>query len=156
MTTTTDQGFTFQRSGARTRVLLNGVCVAFITRKLGSDSSPRGGAYRTFHHLHMVDGGPAGHHYTRAEAVQVIQHRLTRATQERAARLEPHRDALAIIRYYTVELALAIEDGDTVRAAACASTISQAANSLDLGGLDACAFITHYDGRLDSGVVAFR
>jgi hypothetical protein len=61
---------TFKREGDTTVVMLGDVRIGRIVRKPGSDSSPRGGAYRTFHHPITATGQRLGPCWSRKEAVE--------------------------------------------------------------------------------------
>lgn len=65
---------TYRRKGNRTTVKLNGDFLGFIIREIGSDSSPRGGAYRTFHYPITATGKRLGACYSRKEAVQALMY----------------------------------------------------------------------------------
>lgn len=60
----------FERRGLLTSVTRDGEYLGYIKRVTGSDSSPRGGAYRTFHKPMSAVGGPLGLCYSRKEAVE--------------------------------------------------------------------------------------
>ena len=61
---------TYQRSGARTRAMYGDQYIGVIVRKEGSNSSPRGGAYRTFHYPITPAGKKLPSCYTRKEAME--------------------------------------------------------------------------------------
>ncbi|QAY16146.1 hypothetical protein SEA_SONALI_34 [Arthrobacter phage Sonali] len=61
---------TYKRTGTRTRVTRDGALLGWIDRRLGSDSSPRGGAYRTFHHPITPTGERLAPCWSRKEAVE--------------------------------------------------------------------------------------
>jgi hypothetical protein len=66
----------FKRSGSETAVMLGDVAIGRVVRREGSDSSPRGRAYRTFHYPITAAGKQLLRCYSRAEAVEVLLHQL--------------------------------------------------------------------------------
>lgn len=69
---------TFKRIGDSTRVMLGDVFIGLVVRKQGSDSSPRGGAYRTFHHPITATGERLPQCYSRKEAVEDLLRRVAK------------------------------------------------------------------------------
>ena len=65
-----DKLITFKRSGDETVVKFGDAVIGRIVRKEGSDSSPRGGAYRTFHYPITATGKRLARCYSRKEAVE--------------------------------------------------------------------------------------
>jgi hypothetical protein len=63
---------TYKRSGDTTTVMLGDKKLGRIVRRLGSDSSPRGGAYRTFHDPYTPAGKRLGPCWSRKEAVSAL------------------------------------------------------------------------------------
>jgi hypothetical protein len=67
---------TYHRTGNLTQVYRDGYYLGTITRRDESNSSPRGGAYRSMHYTKGLDsvGRPVGRvaHYSRREAVEYL------------------------------------------------------------------------------------
>lgn len=72
---------TLKRAREVTTVSVDGLRVATITRRTGSNSSPRGGAYRYFYYVRMLDGTTFNADYTRKEALETIERELARRTK---------------------------------------------------------------------------
>ena len=79
---------TYSRRGLITHVYLDGEFIGLIKRREGSDSSPRGRAYRTFHHPITADGDRRARCYSRAEAAETLLHAAEQAAAATACECE--------------------------------------------------------------------